>query len=451
VPPDIDRYKDWTPAAQERALQRLKELQNAAWRPFFCNVRGCDGSPHGDWSWNHARADQQPPPGDRWLTWLMMSGRGAGKTRTGNEWVHKMVEQVPRVALVAPTSGAARDVLLEGESGLLRIAAPGKRPLWEPSKRRLTWPNGAVGSVFSAEEPDRLRGPEHGAALCDEACFYPLVQDVWDNLLFGLRMGKAPKVMVTTTPSPSPWLKALLADERTVLSRASTYDNLANLSPVFAERIISKYEGTRLGRQELLAEVLTDVQGALWTWELVEAAREAAAPDDFDRVVVAVDPAGTDKKSSDETGIVVAGIRRGVVYIVADRSGRYSPHAWAVTVRDLYEEYSADAVVAETNFGADMVEHTLRTSGVKARIVKISARRSKKLRAEPVLGLYEQGRVKHCGVFKELEDQMCEWVPFSDQKSPDRLDAMVYAVSAVSQVHKAYVASPLRLINGGAA
>jgi len=369
----------------------------------------------------------------------------SGKTRSGSEWVHRAADHIHRIALIAPTGADARDVMLEGESGILSVAPPGKRPHYEPSKRRLTWPNGAVGSVFSAEEPDRLRGPEHGAAWLDEGAFMPLIQDVWNNLLFGLRLGRRPRIIVTTTPKPRPWLKELLADKRTRLSKASTYDNLDNLSPVFAEQIISRYEGTRLGRQELHAELLTDVEGALWTWEMIEENRVVEAPEDLERIVVAIDPAGTSKKQSDETGIIVAGKAKGITYILEDRSGRYTPHGWAVAARNLYEEWSADAVIAETNYGGEMVEHTLRTSGVKARLLKVNARRSKALRAEPVVGLYEQGKVKHVGSLPTLEEQMTEWVPFEGH-SPDRLDAMVYAVTSLSSGGRAEIASPLRLV-----
>ena len=218
---------------------------------------------------------------------------------------------------------------------------------------------------------------------------------------------------------------------------------------MFAERIIKKYEGTRLGRQELHAELLTDVEGALWTWEMIEENRVVAAPDDLERIVVAVDPAGTSKKQSDETGIIIAGIAKGVTYILEDRSGQYTPHGWATTVRNAYEDYSADAVIAEKNYGGEMVEHTLRTSGVKARIKLVTARRSKSLRAEPVVGLYEQGKVKHVGTLPHLEEQMTEWVPF-DGYSPDRLDAMVYAATELSKAGgRAEFASPLRLVAGG--
>jgi phage terminase large subunit-like protein len=441
--PDPLAYKQWTPAAQRVALERLQELRNDRWRPFYCQNAQCNGKPHDDWQWNHARADQRPPIGKSWLTWLLMSGRGSGKTRSGSEWVHRAVDFMPRVALIAPTGADARDIMLEGESGILTIAAPGKRPHYEPSKRRLTWPNGAVATVFSAEEPDRLRGPEHYCAWLDEGAYMPLINDVWSNLLFGLRLGRRPRIVVTTTPKPRPWLKELVADERTILSKASTFDNLDNLSPVFAEEIISRYDGTRLGRQELYAELLTDVEGALWSWEMVEESRVKAAPDEFDRIVVGVDPAGTSKKSSDETGIVVAGAAGGEYFVLEDKSGRYSPHGWASAVRNAYDDWSADAVVVETNYGGDMVEHTLRTSGVQARLLKVQARRSKALRAEPVVGLYEQGKVRHVGTFPALETQLTEWVPF-DGESPDRVDAMVYALTQLSQGRRrAQIASPL--------
>lgn len=445
-PVEVDAYRRWTPAAQEAALQRLRQVQQSAWRPFYCHNLSCDGLPHDDWKWNHARADQRPPQDKDWLVWLLLSGRGAGKTRAGTEWTHRMVKKVPRIALVGATGADVRDVILEGEAGILTLAAPGERPLYESSKRRLTWPNGAIATLFSAEEPDRLRGPEHFAAWLDEAAFYSLVQEVWDNLMFGLRMGKQPRVVVTTTPKPRTWLKELMKDARTRMSRATTYDNLANLSPVFAEHVISRYEGTRLGRQELHAELLTDVEGALWTWEMIEQGRVVNPPEDMQRIVVGLDPAGTRKTASDETGIIVVGYKNGDSYILADRSGHYSPHGWASVTRSLYEEFEADAVVAETNYGGEMVTHTLRTSGVKARVITVSARRSKSLRAEPVVGLYEQGKVHHCGSFPELESQLTEWVPF-EADSPDRLDALVYAVSYVAKgMVPARVASPLQLV-----
>ncbi len=459
---DPHAYRQWTGPAQERALQALRDQMGAReWRPFWCPDEKCDGQPHEQWTWNHARSDQRPPKGKDWLVWLLMSGRGAGKTRTGSEWLHRMVQVVPRVGVVGPTSSDVRDIMLEGESGILTIAKPGHRPLYEPSKRRLTWPNGAVAQLFSAEEPDRLRGPEHYAIWCDEPAHWPLVQDCWDNMMFGLRLGPAPKVCVTTTPKPRPWLKDLLSASTTRLSRASTYANLSNLAPPFREMILSRYEGTRLGRQELLAEMLEDVEGALWSWDLIERARVSGAPDCV-RIIVGVDPAGSKKKSADETGIVVVGMDAdGDMYVLDDKSGHYSPHGWASAANAAYDTWSADAIIAEKNFGGEMVEHTLRTSGYRdARVLVRQTRRGKALRAEPLVGRYEkdEGHVHHVGAFIDLETQMCEWRPYEDADSPDRVDALVYAATELMRGSQpATVASPtslrerLRLVQGGAA
>jgi phage terminase large subunit-like protein len=449
---DPEAYKGWTPAAQQKALERLHAAQNERWRPFYCPNMACDGKPHDDWLWNHARSDQRPPQDLDWFVWLLLSGRGAGKTRSGAEYMHRVVRKVPRVALIAPTGADARDTMLEGESGILTISPPGGRPAYEPSKRRLTWPNGAVGTVFSGEEPDRLRGPEHGAAWVDEGAFMPLIQDVWDNLLFGLRLGQVPRICVTTTPKPKPWLKELIKDPRTRLSRASTYANLDNLSPVFAERVISKYEGTRLGRQELHAELLEDVEGALWSYAMIEEDRVEHHPD-LDRIVVAVDPAGSSKDSADETGIAVLGRANGHYYVLADRSGHFTPNGWANAVQSAYEEFSADAVVVETNYGGEMVKNTMRNAGLDARIIEVHAKKSKRLRAEPVVGLYEQHKVHHVGEFPAMETEMTEWVP--DQgDSPNRLDVAVYGITELSKgARKAEISSPTRLraIQGGLA
>src|SRR5262245_37365973 len=322
----------------------------------------------------------------------MKSGRGGGKTRAGAEYTHQMTEVTGRIALVGATGSDVRDIMLEGESGLLTIAPPGKRPHHEPSKRRLTWPNGCIATTFSAEEPDRLRGPEHGYAWIDEAAHFALIVDTWDNLLFGLRIGRQPRIVVTTTPKPRPWLRELIADPLTRVSTATTYDNLANLAPVFAERIIARYEGTRLGRQEILGDLLEDVEGALWRWDLIEPDRLAKAPEHLDRVVVGVDPAGSANKRSDETGIVVCGRVGDHLYTLIDRSGKYSPYGWAMAVDSVYEEYGADAVVAEKNYGGDMVRHTLQSSGSTKRVIMVQSRRGKALRAEPIVGIYEQHR-----------------------------------------------------------
>jgi phage terminase large subunit-like protein len=323
-----------------------------------------------------------------------------------------------------------RDTLVEGESGLKTIAPPGLMPHYEPSKRRLTWPNGCIGTTFSGEEPDRLRGPEHGFAWVDEPAHFALIQDCWDNLLFGLRIGRRPRVVVTTTPKPRPWVKELVRDPTTRVTKASTYDNLANLAPSFAERIIARYEHTRLGRQELHGEILDDVEGALWSWELIEPDRVPLAPP-LTRVVVAVDPAGGAKPSNDETGIVVVGVANDHLYVLADRSGRFSPYGWAMAVDAAYDEFGADAVIAETNYGGDMVLANLRSAGVLKRVIGVNSRRGKAIRAEPIVGVYEQHRAHHVGQFTDLEEELTTWQPYEDRDSPNRLDALVHGATAV--------------------
>jgi phage terminase large subunit-like protein len=454
---DPEIYRRWTPAAQEKALGLLRAAQNDSWRPFYCPNMACNGQPHDNWEWNHGRADQRPPTGTDWLVWLMKSGRGSGKTRTGTEITHRIVEKVPRISLIGPTAPDIRDIMLEGESGILRVYPPGKKPTYEPSKRRVTFHNGATATLFSGEEPDRLRGPESYWAWVDEGAHIALIQECWDNLMFGLRLGKRPWVLVTTTPLPRPWLKTLVKSPSTRISAASTYDNLSNLSAVYREVIIPKYEGTRLGRQELHAEVLEDVEGALWSWELIERARVSVEPE-LRRIVVGVDPAGSKKKSADETGIVVVGEADGELYVLEDLSGHYSPYEWASKANAAYEKWSADAIVAEKNFGGDMVAHTIRTSGyTDARVLVRQTRRSKALRAEPIVGRYEkdEGHVHHVGTgLADLETQMTEWVPAEDPDSPDRVDALVYACTELLKgAVPAAVATPaqLRIIRGGAA
>lgn len=395
------------------------------------------------WAGTEARLDQLWPEGE-WRCWLLLGGRGAGKTRTLVETVRDRVWRgsAKRVALVAATAADARDVLVEGESGVLACAPADFRPVYEPSKRRLTWPNGAIGTLYSAEEPDRLRGPQHDFAIADEVAAWREPQ-AWDMLLMGLRLPPDPRVVAATTPRPTPLIRALLDDAGTAVSRATTYDNLANLAPAFRERVLARYEGTRLGRQELMGELLLDTPGALWTWDMLAAARgtvperSVLAKDrsaitvepDLTRVVVAVDPATTSGEDSDETGIVVAARGAdGRGYVLADRSCRMSPDGWAHRAVAAYREFGADRIVAESNQGGQMVEHTLRTVDPRLPIRLIHAAQGKRLRAEPVAALYEQGRVTHAGDFVEMEAQMTGWTPDSGQ-SPDRLDALVHALT----------------------
>jgi phage terminase large subunit-like protein len=310
-----------------------------------------------------ARPNQLPPLGDWWQIWLLLAGRGFGKTRTLAEWVCEQVAsgQASRIALAAATAADARDVLVEGESGILAVAPPWFRPIYEPSKRKLTWPNGAIGMTFSAEEPDRLRGPQHDAAVCDELASWSR-PETWDMLQLGLRLGRTPRCLVATTPRPIKLIRELLAREGhdVVVTRGSTYENRANLAPGFFNQVIRKYEGTRLGRQELNAELLGDTPGALWSHGIIDAARQAAAPH-LVRIVVAIDPAATSGEDADETGIVVVGRDdQGHGYLLADASGKYQPIEWANIAIAAYRANHADRIVAERNNGGDMVEATIR-------------------------------------------------------------------------------------------
>lgn len=359
-----------------------------------------------------------------------MAGRGWGKTRVGAEWVRKQVEKNGRrrIALVAPTAGDSRDTMVEGESGILAISPPWFRPKYEPSKRRLTWPNGARATLFSADEPGRLRGPQHDAAWCDElaAWRYP---EAWDQLMFGLRLGDRPQVVATTTPKPRKFLIDLAKEAGTHVTRGSTYDNLQNLAPTFRETILKRYEGTNLGRQELMGELLEDLPGALWQRSRIEELRVASTPKDTMRVVVAIDPAVTSGEEADETGIIVAAKGRdGHGYVLADLSGRYSPLGWANVAIRAYHQFKADRVIGEVNNGGEMIESTLRGVDPKVSYRAVHASRGKAIRAEPIAALYEKGEIHHVGGFSELEDQMVTWTPESDV-SPDRMDALVWAMT----------------------
>ena len=395
-----------------------------------------DAAQHGrmldDWEF-WARPNQLPPPGD-WRVWLLLAGRGFGKTRSGAEFVRARVESglASRVALVGPTASDVRDVMIEGESGLLAISGEDWRPLYEPSKRRLTWPNGAVALAFSADEPERLRGPQHDLAWCDELASWRYAA-AWDNLLLGLRLGSDPRVVVTTTPKPNKLVRDVLASPGTVVTRGATFDNAANLAPAFLESVVRRYQGTRLGRQELEAELLEDLPGALWSRDAIEAARVTAAPD-LSRIVVAIDPAVSSGAGADETGIVAAGLAHdGEVYVLDDLSGRLSPRAWALKAVAAYKKFAADRIVAEINNGGEMVEATLRSVQSDAPFRALRASRGKAVRAEPVAALYEQGRVHHVGGLPALEDQLCAFTSDFDRAasgtSPDRLDALVWAVT----------------------
>lgn len=376
-----------------------------------------------------ARPEQLPPKGD-WRTWLILAGRGWGKTRTGAEWVREKAEANPniRIALVAPTAGDARDVMIEGESGIMNICPPDKRPVYEPSKRRVTWPNGAQATAYSADEPERLRGPQHHCAWADELGAWFYIQNAFDMLQMGLRLGDLPQLAITTTPKPFKLLRELMLSRSTVLTKGSTFDNAPNLAEQFIQAVKEKYDGTRLGRQELYAEILDDNPGALWQPSNIDLYRVKECPD-LVRIVVAVDPAVTSHEGSDETGIVVAGKDLdGNGYILADKTCRLSPDGWARVAVDSFHGYAADRIVAEVNNGGDLVESTIRTVDPLISFDPVRASRGKAKRAEPVAALYEQGKIHHVGIFKELEDQMCRFTP-EMKDSPDRADALVWALT----------------------
>ncbi len=391
-----------------------------------------------DWpTW--ARPEQVPPDGDpSWTVFLALGGRGSGKSRSGAEWIRKMAREYSgcRIALVGRTSADVRDTMVEGEAGLLAIHPPSERPLYEPSKRRLTWRNGSQATAFSADgsEGDQLRGPSHAFAWADEWCAWADLEAVHANLMLGLRLGERPRLFISTTPRPSKLLRSLMAAPTTLVRRASTYANAAYLAPSALAEFRSTYENTRLGRQELHAEVLEDVDGALWNRAMLDDNRAKEAPE-LVRVVVAVDPAVTSGEDSDETGVVVAGKDRrspAHFYVLADLSCRLPPSAWARRVVGAHREWKADRVIAETNNGGDLVEATLRTVDASVPFRKVTATRGKRVRAEPISALYEQGRVHHVGAHAALEDQMCSFAPDVVSGSPDRLDALVWALTELS-------------------
>jgi phage terminase large subunit-like protein len=384
-----------------------------------------------DW-W--ARPDQLAPPGD-WDIWLCLAGRGWGKTRTGAEWIREEVAagRATRIALVAETAADARDVLVEGDSGILAVYPRSERPTYEPSKRRVTWANGAIATLFNATEPDQLRGPQFDCAWCDELAKWRYARETWDQLQFGMRLGAHPRQIVTTTPRPIEVLKAMIAGQegRIAVTRGRTMDNADNLAEPFLRKIVSRYSGTRLGRQELDAEILGDLPGALWTLANLDTFRRQQAPE-LGRVVVAVDPAVSNTAESDEHGIIVAGLtKQGEGVILQDGSLQGSPLDWARRALALYDKHQADAIVVEVNQGGDMVAQTLRSVRSNVNIIEVRASRGKHVRAEPIAALYEQGRVCHIGAFPDLENQMVQMTNagYQGDGSPDRVDALVWALS----------------------
>lgn len=386
----------------------------------------------------------QLPPEGAWRTWVILGGRGAGKTRAGAEWVRAQVEgarpldpgRCRRVALVGETYDQVRDVMVFGDSGILACSPPDRRPVWRAGERRLVWPNGAEARAFSAHDAEALRGPQFDAAWADELAKWKRAGEAWDMLQFALRLGEDPRVCVTTTPRSSQLLRDILAAGSTVMTHAPTEANRANLAASFLEEVRARYAGTRLGRQELDGVLLEDVEGALWSSAMLEAARAEAAPD-LDRVVVALDPAVSAGADSDACGIVVAGARlQGPpqdwrAWVLADRTVRgVGPLGWARAAVAAMEAFGADRLVAEVNQGGQLVEEVLRQVDPMVPFRAVRASRGKVARAEPVAALYEQGRVKHLRGLAELEEQMCQMTArgFEGRGSPDRVDALVWAL-----------------------
>ncbi|UJQ95949.1 terminase family protein [Mariluticola halotolerans] len=386
----------------------------------------------GDWV-HWARPEQLPPKGD-WTTWLLMGGRGAGKTRAGSEWVRGLVNEtipVSPIALVGETIAQARAIMVEGESGLLRIGPAATRPKFERSANRLLWPNGAMAELMSGSEPERFRGPQFAAAWCDELGKWPNAEAAWDMLQFALRLGENPRQLVTTTPRPTRLLKRLLADPRTHVTRMRTAENAANLAPGFLETVVGRYRGTVLGRQELDGELIEDLPDALWQRAALEAGRLGTIPE-LSRIIVGVDPPVTGHAKSDACGIIVAGLAGETGVVLADRSLKPArPLAWARRVVSAFEEFEADAVVAEVNQGGELVVEMLRQMAPHLPVRSVHATRGKWVRAEPVAALYARGLVRHAAGLAELEDEMCAFGPdgLSGGHSPDRVDALVWALT----------------------
>lgn len=417
------------------------------------------------YEWQAWRRQAQAAPPGEWDTWLVMAGRSFGKSRTGTEYVREEVEsgRVGRVGLAGRTAADTRDVMVLGESGIIAKSPPEWRPRYEPSKRRLAWPNGAIATLYAADKPDQLRGPQHDLFWSDEFASWRFQAETMANIEMGLRLGARPRHIITTTPRPTMKIRELVKGARNIglpcqvcrapewkactihpqpiiLTTGSTFDNAGNLVASFFDRLRRQYEGTRLGRQELNAEILDDIEGALWKFSQLEAhRRKLNEVPNLVRVVVAVDPAEGDENYSNENGVVVAGLgedERG--YVLADRSGRMSPNEWAKTAVRAYYEFEADAIVVEDNTDPEAVVMEIRLVDENCRIIRVHASRGKRARAEPVSALYEQGRISHVGLFGKLEDQMTNWTPVrtASSQSPDRVDALVWAIHELFDLAK---------------
>lgn len=460
----LERIRTLPVKQQQELMEKLRIKRSTEVRVWYCRRgRSCDGEPHEDVPYRHARSDQWPPAGGDWDAWFYMAGRGAGKTKAGGNWVRHMARFAPRIALIGRRGTDVRSTMVEGPAGLIKACeAAGESWDWKPALKEFTFENGAKAIGYSAEEPESLRGPEHAAGWLDEPCHMDLIEEVWSNYSLGLRAMGVPggaKTLLTSSPLPVKWTKDRIAEKgqvitdelgvpiidedgleqhapRTVLVSVPTSVNLKNLDEGYKRRVINPLRGTRKGKQELDAMLLEDVEGALWEADWLQ--RKTLKRSDMDRVVVSIDPSGSDSASSDMAGIVVAGKFGDEYMVFADETDFHTPASWAKRAIELYNKYEADAIVLE-RYGGDSATTILRNTEVggekfTGKIVQVKARVGKATRAEPISALYEQKKVWHLigALLAELEEQMLTWVPSITKKSPDRIDALVWALSELS-------------------
>lgn len=384
-----------------------------------------------EYDWRFWARPKQLPPRERYLIWLALGGRGMGKTRLGAEYTIAEMQSGRgggNFSLVGRTHDAAVNIMIEGESGILAHAPPWFRPKWVSTKSQLQWPNGAISQLFGAFEPETFRGYQHSGMWLDETASWEYPESI-SQLLLGLRLGRSPHGVITTTPRPKKFIRDLMEKQTTIITRGTTYENLHNMAGTFAEEILTQFEGTRMGKQELLAEMLDDCPGALWRRAQLEENRVTRHPK-LKRVVVGIDPAATSKVKSNNTGIIVAGIGiDGLFYVLEDATVNAKPHEWAAAAITAYHARQADRIVAEINQGGEMVQATIHVVDPTVAFKAVHATRNKQTRAEPIAALYEQNLVKHVGTFPHLEDEYCTWDPLENMESPDRLDAAVWALT----------------------
>lgn len=426
------------PKTKAQLAKRVNARISTERRIWFCGDTKCSGQAHGKFDYPHARGDQYPPPGTDWLTWLLRGGRGSGKTRTGSEYTRYISKKLPTLGLIGPTGPAIRNVMIEGESGLIAACeAAGEAYHYEPSKQRFTFASGARATLFSAEEPARIRGANLAFIWGDEPAHWDDPQEVWNQAMLALRIGRRPHALATTTPLPNDFMRELIAKPNTRAIGVSTYKNIHNLAPNVAKEILSQFKGTFFERQEIYGEMIDDREGALWSSQQFQEEDFYFDYDDgfrqsLDRIVVGIDPAGSQNKRSDLTGIVVGGKRGDVMHAIDDLSGKYSPSGWARRAIGAYELHKADAIVVERNYGGDMVRATLKAEGFTGRIIEAKATDGKRVRAEPIAARYEQGLARHRrgGKVQKLEAEMVSWIP-GEGASPNRVDAWVWCASSL--------------------